>query len=212
MPYTYLIGWTKQKKYYYGVRYAKGCKPKELWKSYFTSSKHVKQFREEYGEPDVIQVRKTFKCSSDARNWENKVLNRIGAKDRIDFLNLTDNKSISLEAASKGRENIDYKKVGESLRNFYKTGDKEYIEQIKENRRLGLENKSKESYLSQSKGIREYQIKSWSDPDIKEKRSKSMRKPKSKIKCPHCNKIGGSGIMKRWHFDNCKAVATVHGG
>jgi hypothetical protein len=22
--------------------------------------------------------------------------------------------------------------------------------------------------------------------------------------CPHCGKIGGGRIMKRWHFDNCK--------
>ena len=25
-----------------------------------------------------------------------------------------------------------------------------------------------------------------------------------KTKCPHCKKIGGERIMKRWHFDNCK--------
>jgi NUMOD3 motif len=25
-----------------------------------------------------------------------------------------------------------------------------------------------------------------------------------KIKCPHCNKIGGLTGMPRWHFDNCK--------
>jgi len=25
-----------------------------------------------------------------------------------------------------------------------------------------------------------------------------------KIKCPFCNKEGGNGIMKRWHFDKCK--------
>jgi hypothetical protein len=24
------------------------------------------------------------------------------------------------------------------------------------------------------------------------------------ISCPHCNKTGGSTLMKRWHFDNCK--------
>lgn len=29
-------------------------------------------------------------------------------------------------------------------------------------------------------------------------------KPKPRITCPHCNKTGGGGIMKRWHFDNCK--------
>lgn len=29
-------------------------------------------------------------------------------------------------------------------------------------------------------------------------------KPKKKVTCPHCNKEGGSGLMHRWHFDNCK--------
>ena len=24
------------------------------------------------------------------------------------------------------------------------------------------------------------------------------------VKCPHCDKVGGNAIMKRWHFDNCK--------
>ena len=26
----------------------------------------------------------------------------------------------------------------------------------------------------------------------------------SQIVCPHCNKAGGAGAMKLWHFDNCK--------
>lgn len=25
------------------------------------------------------------------------------------------------------------------------------------------------------------------------------------ITCPHCGKIGGNGLMQRWHFDNCKS-------
>ena len=29
---------------------------------------------------------------------------------------------------------------------------------------------------------------------------------KQKTSCPHCNKIGGIAIMKRWHFDNCKVL------
>lgn len=28
--------------------------------------------------------------------------------------------------------------------------------------------------------------------------------PKEKIKCPHCNKVGGKPAMKRFHFENCK--------
>lgn len=31
-----------------------------------------------------------------------------------------------------------------------------------------------------------------------------MRKPKDKVECPHCNKIGGNSQMKRWHFENCR--------
>lgn len=30
-PYTYLIGWSKQNKFYYGRRTAKNCHPKEFW-------------------------------------------------------------------------------------------------------------------------------------------------------------------------------------
>jgi group I intron endonuclease len=30
------------------------------------------------------------------------------------------------------------------------------------------------------------------------------RKLNKTIECPHCNKIGSVGLMKRWHFDNCK--------
>lgn len=39
----------------------------------------------------------------------------------------------------------------------------------------------------------------------------NMRKPKAKVKCPHCNMIGGTGIMKRWHFNNCKSQYVVPG-
>lgn len=30
-----------------------------------------------------------------------------------------------------------------------------------------------------------------------------MKKPKQKVECPHCQKIGGLASMKRWHFNNC---------
>ncbi|MDA3779743.1 MAG: NUMOD3 domain-containing DNA-binding protein [Bacteroidales bacterium] len=28
--------------------------------------------------------------------------------------------------------------------------------------------------------------------------------PRKKITCPYCGKIGGEGLMNRWHFNNCK--------
>ena len=29
--YTYVIGWKDVDKYYYGVRFAEGCQPSDLW-------------------------------------------------------------------------------------------------------------------------------------------------------------------------------------
>lgn len=29
-------------------------------------------------------------------------------------------------------------------------------------------------------------------------------KPQEKLTCPHCGKVGGKSVMKRWHMDNCK--------
>ena len=33
------------------------------------------------------------------------------------------------------------------------------------------------------------------------------RGPQKKIQCPHCSKIGGGNVMKRWHFKNCREIS-----
>lgn len=95
-PYTYLIGWSKLNKWYYGVRYRKGCSPSELWLEYFTSSQVVKQFRKLNGEPDIIVIRKIFKDVDSARHWERKVLKRLNVVESDKWLNQTDSISIKL--------------------------------------------------------------------------------------------------------------------
>jgi len=86
-PYTYLIGWSAHNVWYYGRRTGTGCHPSDLWDSYFTSSKWVKQFRQLHGEPDVVEVRRVFASSEQARRWENKVLTRLNAAKDDRFLN-----------------------------------------------------------------------------------------------------------------------------
>ena len=89
-PYTYLIGWSNHNKWYYGVRYAQNCNPQDLWKTYFTSSKHVKKLREEYGEPDVIEVRKIFDSKEAAILWEEKVLRKMDVRNAEKWINKND--------------------------------------------------------------------------------------------------------------------------
>ena len=87
IPYTYLVGWSDHKTYYYGVQFREGCSPDNLWVKYFTSSEYVKAFREKNGEPDIIQIRKIFKTKKEAVDWEHKVLRRMKVVEREDFLN-----------------------------------------------------------------------------------------------------------------------------
>ncbi len=89
-PFTYLIGWKRLNTFYYGVRYCPSAAPSTLWTTYFTSSKRVKEFRKQHGEPDVVQVRRTFKTPTQARKWELTVIRRLKMVLRQDFLNQTD--------------------------------------------------------------------------------------------------------------------------
>lgn len=105
LPYTYYLKWSATGMKYYGVRFAKNCNPKDLWAPYKTSSKYVAQHILEHGDPDIISIRKIFNgetAVSDSRNWENKILKRLNVIHRNDFLNKTDNKSISPGDAGKG--------------------------------------------------------------------------------------------------------------
>lgn len=68
--------------------------PSELWRTYFTSSKHVKEFRRINGEPDVIEIRKLFDCKEKAVLWESKVLKKMDVIHNDKWLNRTDNEAI----------------------------------------------------------------------------------------------------------------------
>jgi rubrerythrin len=128
-PYTYLIGWSEHKMFYYGVRYAKNCHPDDLWKTYFTSSKYVKEFRKEHGEPDIIQIRKTFKDKRSAIDWEDKVLSRRKYYLREDFLNKNRAKGFDIPPEITARVNAcpeRAKKISKAI-----TGQKRTAEQRK---------------------------------------------------------------------------------
>lgn len=86
-PFTYYLYWAKLNLHYYGVRYAVNCHPSELWTKYFTSSTYVNRLRKNYGDPDIIQIRKIFSSVPESKKWESKVLRRIKALDKMNWLN-----------------------------------------------------------------------------------------------------------------------------
>jgi len=109
LPYTYLLKFNVDEniKYYYGVRYGNvrlNLEPsKDLFVKYFTSSTSVKNLIDINIYPFEIIIHKLFKTSKEACLYEINFLNRLNAKDRPDFLNLTNNFDNSLPYSNKGR-------------------------------------------------------------------------------------------------------------
>jgi hypothetical protein len=75
-------------KWYYGAKYGKDALPEYFWKTYFTSSSKVKEYRKIYGEPDVVEVRKTFGVDATAcLKWEWRVLTKLQKRNSNKLLN-----------------------------------------------------------------------------------------------------------------------------
>lgn len=104
--YTYLIGWSKMNRWYYGCRYAKNCTPTDLWKTYFTSSNYVKNFRKDHGDPDIMQIRRVFDSKDKCIEWENKVLQKMNVIKEEKWLNKTNNRAIIIENKEQWKKNM----------------------------------------------------------------------------------------------------------
>jgi hypothetical protein len=125
-PYTYLIGWTTHNKWYYGCQYcnskSKGvAHQSNLWSTYFTSSKSVKEFRKIYGDPDIIKIRKTFNTKEECLLWEEKVIDKMGAVMSDKWLN---KQNRGKDFSSQDGKNLSEKhknSISNGLKNYSKT-------------------------------------------------------------------------------------------
>ena len=88
IPYSYFLYHKPTGLKYYGIKYGKHCHPDQLWVKYFSSSKIVQQLIKEYGKDSFdCTVRKIFTSSSKALLWEHKVLRRLDAANKEDWIN-----------------------------------------------------------------------------------------------------------------------------
>lgn len=156
-----MIGWSKHDRWYYGSRIAKGCSPSDLWKTYFTSSKYVTEFRKQFGEPDVIEVRKVFEDQKECVKWEYNVLKRLKVLDTDRWLN----KAIGY--------NVDPQITSSALMgNTHRVGKKlssEHIEAIKQANRGRIHSEDTKNKMSEAQKGR---------PKSPEHKAK-LRRPKS---------------------------------
>ena len=208
-PFTYLIYCKVTDQYYYGSRYGKGCHPEQLWNTYYTSSKIIKQLISEHGVDNfTVKVTKLFEHKQQAREWEHRFLKKVKAATNPKWINqhkgdgkfynkgglkLTDEQRQKLSQAQKGilKPGTSKSMIGNTRRKgmLFTTEQKANVSKA----RLGNKNRLGIKHTEDIKKI------------ISERTSISLKgKAKATIACPHCGKVGGQGNMKRYHFDYCK--------
>lgn len=88
VAFTYLVKLNSTGQMYYGVRYAEGCSPDDMWTTYFTSSTYVRDLIKLHGkEAFSYEIRRTFESIDKAIIWERNVLKRMRVYERADFIN-----------------------------------------------------------------------------------------------------------------------------
>lgn len=151
-PFTYLIGWPKLNKWYYGVRYCNGCLPSDLWSCYFTSSVYVAEFRKLHGEPEIIKIRKIFQDKQTAINWENRVLKRIW-RNRNNWINKRFDSTKFVPTLESIEKNIASKKnrseekqniVSNNISRGAKFGHSNMLNSVKEAKSIKIAQRNKE--------------------------------------------------------------------
>ncbi len=190
IEYFYLIKHKPSGRYYAGSKYSKKADPTQLLNPnhanpYFTSSNYVKALIEEDGLGSFEIVEIVENPQEGALNYEIDFLRKNKAKSDPMWLNQTDGTYNFYRKTDMTDEHKN--RIGSSLQ----TSDKAKLQ--------------REAMFANKIG------KPRSDETKAKLRNALIGKPspKSKVTCPHCNKVGGANVMQRWHFDNCKLL-TQH--
>ena len=205
IPFTYKLIFKPTGQYYYGVRFAKGCNPSDLWDKYFSSSKHIHKLIKEYGLNSFsFKIMKTFTNKTDAINHEHNVLVRVKADKNGKFIN----KSILKPSFSnEGLIAIHHNELDFEV--FHSP-----ILPIPIGWSVGVSARHKTSQSNIRKGKpapnkgKKCKPTGTCSTERKENISKS-RLETPKITCDYCGKTTDPGNFKRFHGDNCKLNPNV---
>lgn len=204
--YTYLIGWRRLDVWYYGVRWNNSVSPQDdLWVKYQTSSRYVKAFVLEHGDPDTIRISRCFDDPKMARAHEMRFIKQLKCHSprNTRWLNQGIPNGIGGHFVPHSEETK--RLIGHRSKERWK--DPQFREKaIRRGHRLSVDQRKKISEFqilhkntSDEKKRQSIQSKkNWTNPDVKEKASKSHRKfwssergkaVSEKIKQTHTGKI-----------------------
>ena len=203
-PYTYLIGWSKQDKWYYGVRYANNVSPDlDLWKEYFTSSNYVTEFRNLHGEPDVVTIDKIFDDVDSAVEYETQYIleNKVLGNTKWLNKNAAGAVFIDEQVRSKMKQSA-LRRVSEGTHHYLGSDNNKKRVANGTHNFLGGEIQKKTQSENVANGTHHLLGGGVARKLLEEGRHPSQKE----YTCPKCRKIGKGNNMLYYHFDNCGLI------
>ena len=195
IPYTYYLYHIPTGKKYYGSEYKKTAHPSNLWNKYFSSSKQVKKLIQEYGANSFIaEIRKTFKTRAETLYWENRVLHKLKAVEKKEWLN----QAYACGPYYAQQANITSFKPGQISWSKGKQLGPQKLEtiqkRIKSNTGKTRTQKTKDT-------MSESQKAAWKT---------RYCPPQPIVSCVYCGKLGSGPVMRRYHFENCRKAPNTN--
>ena len=220
--YTYIITNTNNQMKYIGVRSC-NCLPENDF-DYMSSSKiliEVMQKTPEVFTKTIIDTFPTREIANANEQWLHETYdvarnpefyNRINAPLRFCMSGRTQSAETKKKIgdAHRGEKNHNYGK-------HHSAEHKKKLSVSQMGKTISPETRAKMSEAAMGKIISPETRKKLSvagmarthSPETRQKIGESNKgKIYERITCPHCSKIGGNNIMKRWHFNNCKEIST----
>lgn len=208
--YFYLIRHKASGKFYAGSSYKKTCNPDQFWKTYFTSSKIIQSIINDEGKDSFEICFISHRPNDDAKEFEANFLDLVNAAADSFWINKSNGYSKfynpgGAPCSKETKDKISKSLRGRSLSDTHKLNlSMVGMGRTSPNKNKAMSDKQKLAISESSKG--KIAWNKGQSHSIKSKELMSMRaKTFIPIICPHCNKSGNAGNMKRWHFDKCSS-------
>jgi hypothetical protein len=193
--YVYYIKHIPSGKFYYGSRYKhieKNVQPaKDLWNTYFSSSKEIARLRESTGDNSfeytiIFTDTDTDKCF----DYEQTLIKE----------NIKDPLCINKRYFDSDKGTGVFSIFGKTL----SSKGKSKSEETKQHMRKPKSAEHRRAISETQKANGGNGPAAHTDESKNKIREAMKLLPRENKICPHCNKEGGFLSMSRWHFDNCK--------